>query len=107
MCPESDYKPSKGVASLRANKRLIHCNKIGSFNGIVLVVPNLRQHLFGMSSRFRFSLSRFCGSISKRPNPDVALNHMRDLAVDHLTPKLGMIVRCAVEVEVLRIDRLP
>ena len=67
----------------------MHCNKIGSFNGIVLVVPNLRQHLFGMSSRFRFSLSRFCGSISKRPNPDVALNHMRDLAVDHLTPKLG------------------
>jgi hypothetical protein len=64
----------------------MHCNEIGSFNGIVLVVPNLRQHLFGMSSRFRFSLSRFCGSISKRPNPDVALNHMRDLAVDHLTP---------------------
>src|SRR5208337_1321245 len=70
-----------------------------------LAFPLCPERAFA-GSRFRFSLSWSCGSISRRPNPDVALNHMRDLAVYHLTPKLGMIVGFAVEIEVLRIDRL-
>jgi hypothetical protein len=30
----------------------MRCNKIGSFNGISVVVSNLRQHLYGAASTF-------------------------------------------------------
>src|SRR5215471_18554036 len=40
------------------------------------------------------------------PPPDVALMHQLDLLVDDLAPVLLVVVRGAVQVEVLRVDRV-